>query len=189
MPVKALDMVAGPLCATLGRVWPAQRAMLAKVAGAVATTPIPTAVGFLPGLRDYDLRPTLGRIRAHTVVVSGGADPSPRRRTPTNWPTPSAVLRTYTFHAGHMLPTSCLAPSPRRSGWPCSSAALRLWPITAAASEHKATLNSPDCSESRCCRDCFGLPRLGDPAIRGRGIIMRQLTGLDATYPPWTRPR
>ena len=78
-PDLALKMLAGPACAALSR-WcscgPAQRAALtATAATALATTPVSTAVGFLPTLCDYDVYRTLGSVRAQTVVVSGGADP------------------------------------------------------------------------------------------------------------------
>jgi pimeloyl-ACP methyl ester carboxylesterase len=78
-PDLALKMLAGPVCAALKR-WcscgPAQRAALTATAGAaLATTPVSTAVGFLPTLCDYDVSQTLGSIRAQTVIVSGGADP------------------------------------------------------------------------------------------------------------------
>ena len=78
-PDLALKMLAGPACAALSR-WsscgPAQRAALAATAAAaLATTSVTTAVGFLPTLCDYDVYPTLGSVRAQTVVVSGGADP------------------------------------------------------------------------------------------------------------------
>lgn len=172
MPVKALDMVAGPLCATLGRVWPAQRAMLAIVAGAVATTPIPTAVGFLPGLRDYDLRPTLGRIRAHTVVVSGGADPlTPATHSYELADAIRSATHIHLPHAGHMLPNELpgtVAEAVRMAMLLCGTAPLADHGRRLRA---QGDMNSPDCSESRCCRDCFGLPRLGDPAIRGRGEL------------------
>jgi pimeloyl-ACP methyl ester carboxylesterase len=78
-PDPALKMLAGPVCAALSR-WcscgPAQRATLAATAAeALATTPVSTAVGFLPTLCDYEVYRTLGSVRAQTVVVSGGADP------------------------------------------------------------------------------------------------------------------
>jgi pimeloyl-ACP methyl ester carboxylesterase len=78
-PDLAMKMLAGPVCAALSR-WcgcgPAQRATLAATAAAaLATTPVSTAVGFLPTLSDYDVYRTLGSVRAQTVVVSGGADP------------------------------------------------------------------------------------------------------------------
>lgn len=101
-------MLAGPACAALSR-WcscgPAQRATLAATAAAaLATTPVSTAVGFLPTLCDYDVYRTLGSVRAQTVVVSGGADPL----------TPSVHSRElacgipgathlHVPHAGHML--------------------------------------------------------------------------------------
>jgi pimeloyl-ACP methyl ester carboxylesterase len=72
-------MLAGPVRAALSR-WctcgPAQGAALtATAASALATTPVSTAVGFLPTPCDYDMYGTLGSVRARTVVVSGGADP------------------------------------------------------------------------------------------------------------------
>lgn len=77
-PDQVLKALAGPMCAALSR-WrgcgPAQRATLAAVTyAALATTPLSTAVGFLPALRGYDQYRTLSEISAHTVVVSGGAD-------------------------------------------------------------------------------------------------------------------
>ena len=78
-PDLALKMLAGPACAALSRCCscgPAQRAALAATAAAaLAATPVSTAVGFLPTLCDYDVYPTLGSVRAQTVIVSGGADP------------------------------------------------------------------------------------------------------------------
>jgi pimeloyl-ACP methyl ester carboxylesterase len=76
-PEHALRALAAPLCTGLGR-WrgaAAQRATLAALAvAALATTPVPTIVGFLPALSSYNAYPTLGTIRAQTVVVSGGND-------------------------------------------------------------------------------------------------------------------
>jgi pimeloyl-ACP methyl ester carboxylesterase len=78
-PAQALRALTRPLCATLHRCsvgGNAERATLAEVtAAALASTPVPTAVGFLPSLRSYDQYHTLGSIRANTIVVSGGADP------------------------------------------------------------------------------------------------------------------
>jgi len=77
-PARALRVLTRPLSATLYRYrgGDAVRAMLAEVtAAALASTPVPTAVGFLPSLRSYDQYHTLGSIRAKTIVVSGGADP------------------------------------------------------------------------------------------------------------------
>jgi pimeloyl-ACP methyl ester carboxylesterase len=78
-PDGALKKLAGPVCAALSR-WcrcgPAQRASLAATAAeALVTTPVSTAVGFLPTLCDYDVYRILRSVRAQTVVVSGGIDP------------------------------------------------------------------------------------------------------------------
>ena len=48
--------------------------MAVVTATALTTTPVATAVGFLPSLRSFDQHHILGSIRAHTTVVSGGAD-------------------------------------------------------------------------------------------------------------------
>lgn len=76
-PDRVVRALVGPVCATLSR-W--QRgtysAALAAVAvRALTTTPVPTAVGFLPSLRAHDQYAALAGIRARTVVVSGGMDP------------------------------------------------------------------------------------------------------------------
>ncbi len=105
IPKHVLDLLAGPACSALSRAWPAQRTMLTAVAGAAASTPIPTAVGFLPALRSYDQHGTLGDIRARTVVISGTADPLiPASHSHE---LASAIPRAAHMHlprAGHMLP-------------------------------------------------------------------------------------
>lgn len=70
--------LAGPMCSALmtcagyGR---SERTTLAELmSAALQTTPLTTAVGFLPGLKSYDQFHTLGSITAATTVVSGGAD-------------------------------------------------------------------------------------------------------------------
>lgn len=75
IPTQALELVAGPVCSALARIWPAQKTMLKNVAKAAAGTPVPTVIGFLPTLREYQLHGTLYRIRAKTGIVSAGADP------------------------------------------------------------------------------------------------------------------
>jgi pimeloyl-ACP methyl ester carboxylesterase len=136
-PSCALHALVGPVCATLDR-WRGHghSATLAAVTlAALTTTPVATAVGFLPGLRAYDHYATLASIRARTVVISGGADPL----TP---PSHAADLiggirgaeHVHVPDAGHMLPqqvpqvindairrtiavgSSCDAVSPRRLG-------------------------------------------------------------------------
>jgi pimeloyl-ACP methyl ester carboxylesterase len=77
-PARTLHALAGPVCAALGRWWGCghtERATVAALAAAaVASTPLSTALGFLPALRDFDQLCTLGSIRARTAVVSGGVD-------------------------------------------------------------------------------------------------------------------
>jgi pimeloyl-ACP methyl ester carboxylesterase len=76
-PDRAVRAMVGPVSATLGR-WQgeAHSATLAAVTvTALSTTAVPTAVGFLPGLRAYDQYAALAEIRARTVVISGGMDP------------------------------------------------------------------------------------------------------------------
>jgi pimeloyl-ACP methyl ester carboxylesterase len=106
-PARALRALVGPVCATLNR-WPGhgESATLAStVVTALTTTPLATAVGFLPGLRAYNQYTTLASIHARTVVISGGVDPL----TP---PSHAAELtagicgaeHVRVPYAGHMLP-------------------------------------------------------------------------------------
>ncbi len=103
-----MKMLAGPLCGALSR-WcrcgTAQRATLAATAAAaLATTPVSTAVGFLPTLGDYDVYRTLDSVRAQTVVVSGGVDPltPPVHSRELAGGIPGAV-HLHVPYAGHML--------------------------------------------------------------------------------------
>jgi pimeloyl-ACP methyl ester carboxylesterase len=108
-PALALRALTGPLSAMLHRCrfdGNAERATLAEVtAAALASTPVPTTVGFLPSLRNYDQYHTLGSIRANTIVVSGGADPL----TPPSHSSDLAARIPGAAHvhlptAGHLLP-------------------------------------------------------------------------------------
>jgi pimeloyl-ACP methyl ester carboxylesterase len=106
-PGHALQALAGPLCSTL-RLWHGhgQSANLAAtIIAALATTPLATAVGFLPSLRVYDQYPTLASIHAHTVVISGGADPM---TPPSHAADLAAGISGAEYvpvpYAGHMLP-------------------------------------------------------------------------------------
>jgi pimeloyl-ACP methyl ester carboxylesterase len=77
MPDSVVRALMGPVFVTLGR-WRrgARSAALGAIVGtALLTTPVSTAVGFLPSLRAYDQHAALAGIRARTVVVSGGMDP------------------------------------------------------------------------------------------------------------------
>ncbi|MGE2818228.1 alpha/beta fold hydrolase [Mycobacterium heidelbergense] len=76
-PDCAVRALVGPVCTTLG-LWQGgtrSAAWAAIAASALTTTPLPTAVGFLPSLRAHDQYAALPSIRARTIVVSGGRDP------------------------------------------------------------------------------------------------------------------
>jgi pimeloyl-ACP methyl ester carboxylesterase len=76
-PQQAWPALLGPLGAALSRVHSrstARQTLAAVTAAALATTPLATAVGFLPSLRTFDQYHILGSVRARTVVLSGGAD-------------------------------------------------------------------------------------------------------------------
>lgn len=76
-PDRLVQALLGPVRTTLGH-WRlgVYSATLAGVAvTALNTTPLRTAVGFLPSLRAHDQYAALPGIRARTVVVSGGRDP------------------------------------------------------------------------------------------------------------------
>jgi pimeloyl-ACP methyl ester carboxylesterase len=106
-PDYALHALVWPVRATLNRRrGPGRSATLAAVtAAALTTTPVATAVGFLPSLRAYDHYATLASIRARTVVISGGADPL---TPPSRAAELSAGIRgaehVHVPYAGHMLP-------------------------------------------------------------------------------------
>ncbi len=105
LPEQALNVLAGTVCSTLSKIWPAQRAMLATLAAAAASTPMPTAAGFLPTLRSYDQYRTLGGIRANTVIVSGGTDPlTPASHSHRLASAIPAAAHVHIPRAGHMLP-------------------------------------------------------------------------------------
>jgi pimeloyl-ACP methyl ester carboxylesterase len=107
-PGRALRALARTLCATLDRCVGGnleQETLAALVATALASTPLQTAVGFLPSLRSYDQYRTLGSIRANTIIVSGGADaltpPSHSRDLAAGIPGAALV---HLPTAGHLLP-------------------------------------------------------------------------------------
>nr|WP_081286863.1 alpha/beta fold hydrolase [Mycobacterium colombiense] len=108
-PAQAVRALTGPLRATLSRGDSrarAQRATLAAVTiAALASTPVPTAVGFLPSLRSYDQYHSLGLIRANTFVVSGGADPlTPPSHSRDLAAGIAGAAHVHLPTAGHMLP-------------------------------------------------------------------------------------
>lgn len=67
-------VLSGPVCSGLSHFDGAGGALAAVAASALARTPLRTAVGFLPALRDFDQYGALGAIHARTVVLSGGVD-------------------------------------------------------------------------------------------------------------------
>ena len=106
-PHHTVHALVGPVCAVLSR-WRGHghSATLAAVTlAALTTTPVATAVGFLPSLRAYNHYATLGSIHARTVVISGGADPV---IPPSHAADMTAGIRgaehLHVPHAGHMLP-------------------------------------------------------------------------------------
>lgn len=84
---------------------PAQRALTGVAASALANTPLSTAVGFLPSLRDFDLHRSLAKITAHTTILSGGMDvlTPPAHAYEMAAAIPDAV-HVHVPYAGHMLP-------------------------------------------------------------------------------------
>jgi pimeloyl-ACP methyl ester carboxylesterase len=106
-PKNALHALVGPVCATLRR-WRGHghSATLAAVTvAALTTTPVATAVGFLPSLRAYDQYATLATINARTVVISGGADPlTPSSHAADLTAGICGAEHVHVPYAGHMLP-------------------------------------------------------------------------------------
>jgi pimeloyl-ACP methyl ester carboxylesterase len=106
-PERALRALVGPVRATLSR-WHGHghSATLAAVtAAALTTTPVATAVGFLPSLRTYNQYATLASIHARTVVVSGGLDPlTPPSHAADLTAGICGAEHVHVPYAGHMLP-------------------------------------------------------------------------------------
>lgn len=106
MPGRAVATTLGVVCLAVGRLWPNQRGVLEKVAEAAASTPVPTGAGFLSALREYDVKSTLGRIRARTTtIVSGGTDQlTPVVRSRELADAISGARHVHLPGAGHQLP-------------------------------------------------------------------------------------
>ncbi|MBO0882340.1 MAG: alpha/beta hydrolase [Mycobacterium sp.] len=106
-PAHAVHALVGPVRATLSR-WHGHgdgARLAATVVGALTGTPVATAVGFLPSLRAYDQYPTLASIHAHTVVISGGADPlTPATHAADLAAGIAGAQHVRVPYAGHMLP-------------------------------------------------------------------------------------
>jgi pimeloyl-ACP methyl ester carboxylesterase len=106
-PDKLLGTLVKPMCTLLSHLGDHLAAItLASITlNALTTTPPRTALGFLPALRTYNIHPTLPRISAHTVIVSGDLDPL----TPPEHSRDLAAAIPGAHHinvagAGHMLP-------------------------------------------------------------------------------------
>jgi pimeloyl-ACP methyl ester carboxylesterase len=106
-PDRVVGAMIEPVRATLGR-WrggPHSATLAAVAVSALTTTPVSTAVGFLPSLRAYDQYTALPEIRARTVVVSGGMDllipPVHARDLATGI---QGAQHVHLPAAGHMLP-------------------------------------------------------------------------------------
>jgi len=75
---KAIKALVRPICETItrypGEAGAERNALAAVAAGAVSSTAMTTAAGFLPSLKHFDQYHTVASITARTVIVSGGAD-------------------------------------------------------------------------------------------------------------------
>jgi pimeloyl-ACP methyl ester carboxylesterase len=75
------------------------------VVAALTTTPVATAVGFLPSLRAYNQYASLASIHARTVVVSGGLDPlTPPSHAVDLTAGIYGAQHVHVPYGGHMLP-------------------------------------------------------------------------------------
>ena len=106
-PEHALHALVGPVCAALRR-WHGHghsASLAATIVTALTTTPMATAVGFLPSLRGYNQYATLPTVHARTIVISGGLDPL---TPPSHAADLSAAIcgaeHIHVPYAGHMLP-------------------------------------------------------------------------------------
>ena len=106
-PARALNALLGPVRATLSR-WRGRghsATLAATVVAALTTTPVATAVGFLPSLRAYNQYASLASIHARTVVVSGGLDPlTPPSHAVDLTAGIYGAQHVHVPYGGHMLP-------------------------------------------------------------------------------------
>jgi pimeloyl-ACP methyl ester carboxylesterase len=107
-PKQAWPAVLGPVGAALSHMHsrsPVRQTLVATTAAALATTPVATAVGFLPSLRAFDQRHILEDVRAQTVVLSSDDDvltpPVHARELAAAIP---GCRHIHLAEAGHMLP-------------------------------------------------------------------------------------
>jgi pimeloyl-ACP methyl ester carboxylesterase len=106
VPGHAQPALVRPVCATLRR-WHGHghsATLAATAVAALTTTPVATAVGFLPSLRAYNQYATLASVHAQTVVISGGADPlTPPSHAVDLTDGIRRAQHVHVPHAGHML--------------------------------------------------------------------------------------
>lgn len=108
-PDIAARAVTGPLCALVNKLGTRgglqRRTLMAVAANALATTPLRTAVGYLPALRDFDQRHRLRIVSASVTIVSGGLDAlTPAVHAELMAETIPGAVHVHLPHAGHMLP-------------------------------------------------------------------------------------
>lgn len=107
IPGHAQHALVRPVYATLSRWHGNGRSAIlaATIVAALTSTPVATAVGFLPSLRTYNQYATLASIHARTVVISGGADPlTPPSHAADLTAGICGAERVHVPYAGHMLP-------------------------------------------------------------------------------------
>ena len=106
-PEHILRKLVTPLCTTLTPIRNRKPAttIAATTLTALTTTPVSTAIGYLPSLRTYDRYPSLAAIGARTIIVSGGGDPltPPEHARELASAIPEAI-HLHVPAAGHMLP-------------------------------------------------------------------------------------
>ena len=106
-PEHILRKLVTPLCTTLTPIRNRKPAttIAATTLTALTTTPVSTAIGYLPSLRTYDRYPSLAAIGARTIIVSGGGDPltPPEHARELAFAIPEAI-HLHVPAAGHMLP-------------------------------------------------------------------------------------
>jgi pimeloyl-ACP methyl ester carboxylesterase len=106
-PEKLLSTFVKPLCTLLSHLGDhlAATTLASVTLNALTTTPPRTALGFLPALRTYNLYPTLPKISAQTVILSGDVDPlTPAEHSRDLAATIPGARHITVAGAGHMLP-------------------------------------------------------------------------------------
>jgi pimeloyl-ACP methyl ester carboxylesterase len=176
IPKQALEALVGPLCSTLGKIVPAQRVMLDKVAAAAAGAPVVTAAEYLPALREFDQYRSLPAIRANTVVVSGGADPlTPETHSRELADAIPGALHVHLPGSGHMLPSEApdtVNDAIRRAMLPAGVARSR---------GHGSAAGS--CPRTRVCIESIATRAGSTPASIGAPALRNAATDVNSVTP------